>query len=84
MADANSSILCAVSTQHSEAVKVNRRNLIHILEALKLLGRQNIPFRGHNKLDSSINKGNFESRRNTRATNALEIQNTLHRPIYTK
>lgn len=59
MLTAETSVASQLSTQHAADVEKNRRNLARIIEAVKLLGRQNIAFRGHDESAYSKNKGNF-------------------------
>lgn len=59
MLNAETSVASQLSTQYAADVQKNRRNLARIIEAVKLLGRQNIAFRGHDESADSKNKGNF-------------------------
>ena len=40
-------------------IRHNREILSHILDIIKFLAKQNIPFRGHDERSSSSNRGNF-------------------------
>jgi len=53
------SVASEVSAQHASQVDLNRTNLGRIIETVMLLGRQNIPFRGHDESTESTNRGNF-------------------------
>ena len=42
-----------------EKVKENREVMCRLIDAVYLLGKQELPFRGHNEIDSSHNKVEF-------------------------
>ena len=45
--------------RHNEEVKQNREALKTISEAVSFLSKQELAFRGHDKSNDSLNKGNY-------------------------
>ena len=45
--------------RHNEEVRQNRGMLKILIEAVLLLGKQELSFRGHDEKDDSLNKGNY-------------------------
>lgn len=77
MQGAQTSVASQLSTQHAATVQMNRRNLGRIIEAVRLLGRQNIAFRGHDESVDSKNKGNFIELLNWKAKDIPELEKHL-------
>lgn len=46
-------------SQHNEQVTRNREIVKRLIDAVCFLAKQELPFRGHNESDTSINKGNY-------------------------
>ncbi|XP_062521025.1 zinc finger MYM-type protein 1-like [Corticium candelabrum] len=53
------SVMQQLSTAYQTQVELNRRNLRKIFEVIFLMGRQNIPLRGHDESKDSHNRGNL-------------------------
>lgn len=45
--------------QHNEQVKKNRQLLRRMIDVVCFLAKQELPFRGHDESESSLNKGNY-------------------------
>ncbi|CAM8993315.1 unnamed protein product [Rhodiola kirilowii] len=50
-----------INTMSSKEVTDNRLRLITTIEVVKLLAEQGYPFRGHDELVDSLNRGNFDA-----------------------
>ena len=48
-----------ISSAHRREIALNRRNVYRLFETVLFLGKQGIPFRGHDESISSLNKGNY-------------------------
>jgi hypothetical protein len=46
-------------SQHNELVKKNRDILKRLIDAVCFLGKQELPFRGHDECNDSFNRGNY-------------------------
>ena len=77
MHERKTSVASEVSAQHASQVDVNRTNLGRIIETVMLLGRQNIPFRGHDKSTESTNRGNFMELLSWKAADVPELAQHL-------
>lgn len=74
-----------IDTEKSKQVLKNRKNIIPIIEAIILCGRQNLALRGHRdsgkiETDSSNNEGNFREILRNRAKGDIEMQAYLEGP----
>lgn len=74
-----------IDTEKSKQVLQNRKNIIPIIEAIILCGRQSLVLRGHRdsgkiEIDSSNNEGNFREILRYRAKGDIEMQAYLEGP----
>ncbi|KAI6657242.1 hypothetical protein LOD99_11146 [Oopsacas minuta] len=79
------SIASQLSLSHKAQVEKNRAHLRTISETILFLGKQNIPLRGHDEAESSINRGNFLEILALRAKDNKDLLGSLfsHRIKYT-
>lgn len=79
MHERSTSVASEVSAQHASQVDVNRKNVGRLVETVMLLGRQNIPFRGH---DESTNRGNFIELLSWKASDVPQLAQHLTSKIH--
>ena len=79
MHERSTSVASEVSAEHASQVDVNRKNVGRIVETVMLLGRQNIPSRGH---DESTNRGNFIELLSWKASDVPQLAQHLTSKIH--